>query len=42
MQGLQGTLVRKSNSLWFVLTVGLIHRHAAIHVNAEDLEPIAV
>lgn len=41
MQGLQGTLVRKSNSLRFVLTLELINQHAAIQVDAEDLEPIA-
>jgi transcription antitermination factor NusG len=41
MQGLQGTLVRKANSLRFVLTLELINQHAAIQVNAEDLEPIA-
>jgi transcription antitermination factor NusG len=40
MQGLQGTLVRKSNSLRFVLTLELINQHAAIQVSAEDLEPI--
>jgi transcription antitermination factor NusG len=40
MQGLQGTLVRKSNSLRFVLTLELINQHAAIQVDAEDLEPI--
>ena len=40
MQGLQGTLVRKSNSMRFVLTLELINQHAAIHVDAEDLEPI--
>ena len=40
MQGLQGTLVRKSNSMRFVLTIELINQHAAIQVNAEDLEPI--
>jgi transcription antitermination factor NusG len=40
MQGLQGTLVRKSNSMRFVLTVELINQHAAIQVDAEDLEPI--
>ena len=42
MQGLQGTLVRKSNSMRFVLTVELINQHAAIQVDAEDLEPIVV
>lgn len=42
MQGLQGTLVRKNNSMRFVLTVELINQHAAIQVDAEDLEPISV
>jgi len=42
MQGLHGTLVRKSNSMQFVLTIELINQHAAIHVDAEDLEPIVV
>ena len=40
MQGLQGTLVRRSNSMRFVLTVELINQHAAIQVDAEDLERI--
>ena len=40
MQGLKGTLVRKSNSLRFVLTIELINQHAAIQVDAEDLEPM--
>jgi len=40
MQGLQGTLVRKSNNMRFVLTIELINQHAAIQVDAEDLEPI--
>ncbi len=40
MQGLQGTLVRKSNSLRFVLTLELINQHAAVQIDAEDLEPI--
>jgi len=42
MQGLLGTLIRKSNSLRFVLTLELINQHAAIQVDAEDLEPIVV
>jgi len=42
MEGLQGTLARKSNSMQFVLTIELINQHAAIHVGAEDLEPIVV
>ena len=41
MQGLQGTLVRKSNSMRFVLTLELINQHAAIEVSAEDLESMA-
>ena len=40
MQGLHGTLVRKSDSLRFVLTLELINQHAAIQVDAEDLEPM--
>jgi hypothetical protein len=40
MQGLQGTVVMKSNSMRFVLTLELINQHAAIQVGAEDLEPI--
>jgi transcription antitermination factor NusG len=40
MRGLQGTLVRKSNNLRFVLTLELINQHAAIQVDAEELEPI--
>ena len=40
MQGIKGLLVRKNNSLRFVLTLELIHQTAAIEVDAEDLEPI--
>jgi hypothetical protein len=40
MQGVQGTLVRKGDSMRFVLTLELINQHAAIQVDAEDLEPI--
>jgi transcription antitermination factor NusG len=40
MQGLQRTLIRKNNSMRFVLTVELINQHAAIQVDAEDLEQI--
>lgn len=42
MQGVQGTLVRKSNAFRFVLTLALINQHAAIEVDADDLEPVAV
>lgn len=40
MQGVEGTLVRKSESMRFVLTLKLINQHAAVQVNAEDLEPV--
>jgi transcription antitermination factor NusG len=40
MQGVQGTLVRKGDNMRFVLTLELINQHAAIQVNAGDLEPI--
>jgi len=38
MQGVCGTLVRKSNALRFVLTLEMINQSAAIEVGAEDLE----
>ena len=41
MQGVEGTLVRKSDSMRFVLTIKLINQHAAVRVNPEDLEAIA-
>ena len=40
MQGLEGVLVRKKNSLRFVLTIELINQHAAVEVAADELEPI--
>jgi len=40
MQGLQGTLVRKGDNLRFVLTIELINQHAAVAVDAADLERI--
>lgn len=42
MQGIEGTLVRRSSGLRFVLTVKLISQNAAIQVDAEDLERISV
>ena len=39
MQGISGTLVRKGSGMRFVLTLELINQHAAVQVNAEDLEP---
>jgi transcription antitermination factor NusG len=40
MSGVEGTLVRKGASLRFVLTLDLINQHAAIHVDANTLEPV--
>lgn len=40
MEGVQGTLVRKNNSMKFVLTLELINQHAAVQVDAEELERI--
>jgi transcription antitermination factor NusG len=37
MQGVQGVLVRKKNSLRFVLTLELINQHAAVEGAAETL-----
>jgi transcription antitermination factor NusG len=41
MRGVEGTLVRKNGGTRFVLTLELINQHAAIQVNADDLEPVA-
>jgi transcription antitermination factor NusG len=40
MRGLEGVLVRKKNSLRFVLTIELINQHAAVEVAADELESI--
>lgn len=40
MKGVEGTLVRKKTGLRFVLTLELINQHAAIEVDANELEPI--
>jgi len=40
MQGVQGVLVRKKAGLRFVLTLELINQHAAVEVDADELEPI--
>ena len=40
MQGVEGVLIRKSNSLRFVLTLSLINQHAAVEVCSEDLEAL--
>lgn len=41
MEGLEGTLVQKRNSLRFVLTVAMINQHAAVEVQADELETIS-
>jgi hypothetical protein len=38
MRGVEGVLIRKNNSLRFVLTLSLINQHAAIEVRGEDLD----
>lgn len=41
MEGLEGTLVQKKNSLRFVLTVAMINQHAAVEVHADELEAVS-
>jgi len=40
MEGLEGTLVEKRNSLRFVLTVAMINQHAAVEMHADELEAV--
>ncbi len=40
MEGVQGTLVQKNDSMRFVLTLHLINQNAAVQVRAEDLESV--
>jgi transcription antitermination factor NusG len=40
LRGVEGVLVRKQDSLRFVLTVNMINQCAALEVNAEDIEAI--
>lgn len=40
MEGVCGTLVRKGSGVRFVLSLELINQHAAIEVDAADLEPL--
>jgi transcription antitermination factor NusG len=40
LRGVQGVLVRKKDSLRFVLTIGLINQHVAVEVRSEDLETV--
>lgn len=39
MQGLEGVLIRKKNSLRFILTLELINQSASVEVGADELEP---
>ena len=41
LQGVQGTLVRRSGGDRFVLSFETINQHAAIQVHADDLEPVS-
>lgn len=40
MQNVEGVLIRKNNDLRFVLCIDLINQHAAIEMDAENLEPV--
>jgi transcription antitermination factor NusG len=40
LAGLEGIVVRKNNSLRFVLTMDLIMQSIAVEVDAEELEPV--
>jgi transcription antitermination factor NusG len=40
MQGVEGVLIRKSNSLRFVLSINLINQNAAVEVDADALETV--
>lgn len=40
MEGLEGTLVEKRNNLRFVFTVAMINQHAAIEIQADELETV--
>jgi transcription antitermination factor NusG len=40
MSGIQGVLVRKKSGFRFVLTLELINQHAAVEIDAGQLEPL--
>jgi transcription antitermination factor NusG len=40
LEGMEGIVVRKKNSLRMILTLGYIQRSIAVEVSAEDLEPL--
>ena len=41
LEGLEGIVVRKKNRVRFVISLDLIHRSAAVEVEASDLQPIS-
>ena len=41
MQGVEGVLVRKKNSLWFVLSIDLINQRAMVEIKAHDIETVS-
>lgn len=41
MQGVEGMLTRKRNSLWFILSIELINQRAMVEVRAQDIEPVS-
>jgi transcription antitermination factor NusG len=41
MQGVQGTLVQKRNSMKFVVTIEMINQNAAIEVAGDEIETVA-
>lgn len=40
MQGVQGTLVQKRNSMRFVLSIEMINQNAAMEVTGDEIEPV--
>ena len=40
MRGVEGVLVRRKNSLWFVLSIDLINHRAMVEVKAQDIETL--
>ncbi|HVA95508.1 MAG TPA: UpxY family transcription antiterminator [Candidatus Dormibacteraeota bacterium] len=42
MRGVEGVLIRKDNDWRFVLSIDSINQHAAIKMEADNLEPVAV
>jgi transcription antitermination factor NusG len=41
LQGVEGVLVRKKNSLWFVLAIELINQRVTMEVKSTDIEMLA-